>query len=138
MQFYVSNFVGPELTDILSALSCIGSMVLVLKFWKPRTIFRLEGDTPAIETPHRHTAGQLFAAWLPYLLLVLFVVTWGEASVKKAIDAFTNGMLPASLPKSPTTLNGLTVPGLHNLIMRVPPVVPARRHPTPRSTPSIG
>ena len=126
VQFYVSNFVGPELTDILSALSCIGSMVLVLKFWKPRTIFRLEGDTPAIETPHRHTASQLFAAWLPYLLLVLFVVTWGEASVKKAIDAFTNGMLPASLPKSPTTLNGLTVPGLHNLIMRVPPVVPAR------------
>ena len=41
VQFYVSNYVGPELTDILSSLSCIGCMVLVLKFWKPRTIFRL-------------------------------------------------------------------------------------------------
>ncbi len=46
VQFYVSNYMGPELTDILSSLSCIGAMVLVLKLWKPRTIFRLEGDTP--------------------------------------------------------------------------------------------
>ena len=46
VQFYVSNYMGPELTDILSSLSCIGAMVLVLKFWKPRTIFRLEGDRP--------------------------------------------------------------------------------------------
>ena len=44
VQFYVSNYMGPELTDILSSLSCIGAMVLVLKLWKPRTIFRLEGD----------------------------------------------------------------------------------------------
>ncbi len=44
VQFYVSNYMGPELTDILSSLSCIGAMVLVLKFWKPKTIFRLEGD----------------------------------------------------------------------------------------------
>ena len=37
VQFYVSNYIGPELTDILSSLSCIGAMVLVLKLWKPRT-----------------------------------------------------------------------------------------------------
>ncbi len=47
MQFYVSNYMGPELTDIMSSLTCIGVMVLVLKFWKPRTILRLEGDKPA-------------------------------------------------------------------------------------------
>ena len=46
MQFYVSNYVGPELTDILSSLTCIVVMVLVLKFWKPKTIMRLEGDKP--------------------------------------------------------------------------------------------
>ena len=45
VQFYVSNFWGPELTDIASSLTCIGVMVLVLKIWKPRTILRLEGDT---------------------------------------------------------------------------------------------
>ena len=30
-------------------------MVLVLKFWKPKTIFRLEGDKPAPTEKHTHT-----------------------------------------------------------------------------------
>src|SRR6516225_8516397 len=45
-QFLVSNFMGPELTDILSSLVCIVVMVLVIKAWKPPTILRLEGDQP--------------------------------------------------------------------------------------------
>jgi lactate permease len=122
VQFYVSNYMGPELTDILSSLSCIGSMVLVLKFWKPRTIFRLEGDRPVTPTAHGHSTGQIFMAWLPYMLLVIFVLSWGEITVKRAIDTFTNGLLPSFLPRSPTVMNGLTVPGLHNLVTRVPPV----------------
>jgi lactate permease len=122
VQFYVSNYMGPELTDILSSLSCIGSMVLVLKFWKPRTIFRLEGDRPVTGTTHGHSTGQVIVAWLPYMLLVIFVLTWGEVVVKRSIDTFTNGLLPSFLPRSATVLNGLTVPGLHNLVTRVPPV----------------
>ena len=86
VQFYVSNYMGPELTDILSSLTCIGSMVLVLKFWKPRTIFRLEGDMPATAAAHGHSAGQVVVAWLPYMLLVVFVLIWGEAAIKRAID----------------------------------------------------
>ena len=46
MQFFVSNYIGPELTDIVSSLTCIVVMVLVLKLWKPKTIMRLEGDKP--------------------------------------------------------------------------------------------
>src|SRR6516225_7803447 len=45
-QFLVSNFMGPELTDIMSSLVCIVVMVLVIKAWKPPTILRLEGDQP--------------------------------------------------------------------------------------------
>jgi lactate permease len=122
VQFYVSNTMGPELTDILSSLSCIGAMVLVLKYWKPRTIFRLEGDTPPVTAVHGHSTREVVAAWLPYMLLVIFVLSWGEVAVKRAIDTFTNGVLPSFLPKSATVLNGLTVPGLHNLVTRVPPV----------------
>jgi lactate permease len=125
VQFYVSNYVGPELTDILSSLSCIGCMVLVLKFWKPRTIFRLEGDQPASLVVHGHSAGQVLYAWLPYMLLVAFVLVWGEVAVKKVLDVFTNGLLPGWLPRSATVLNGLNVPGLHNQVLRVPPVTAA-------------
>ncbi len=47
VQFYVSNYMGPELTDILSSLSCITCTALVLKFWKPKNIFRFKTDLPA-------------------------------------------------------------------------------------------
>jgi lactate permease len=126
VQFYVSNYMGPELTDILSSLTCIGCMVLVLKFWKPKSIFRLEGERPASLELHRHTGGQVFVAWVPYLLLVVFVLVWGEPFVKLAFDKFTNGMMPGWLPKAAApTLNGITIPGLHNMILRVPPVTRA-------------
>jgi len=125
MQFLVSNTLGPELTDIASSLTCIIVMVAVLKLWKPRTIMRLDSDGPAKATVTHHPAGELFRAWLPYLLLVVFVLVWGEPSIKAAIDKWTNGLLPASWPKNATVLNGLNVTGLHNQIIRVPPVTAA-------------
>ena len=127
VQLYVSNQVGPELTDILSSLACIAAMVAVLKLWKPKTVFRFEGEKPAGTVLHGHSMSEVVIAWLPYLLLVAFVLTWGEASIKRAIDQFTNGLWPTWFPRSATVLNGLNVPGLHNLITRIPPVtnVPA-------------
>ena len=122
VQFYVSNYVGPELTDIASSLTCIGVMVLVLKLWKPPTIMRLDGDAP-VTAVKAHSGGEIFTAWLPYLLLVVFVLTWGEPGVKLAINRWTDSLLPAWIPQSPTVLNGLLVPGLHNVITRIPPVV---------------
>jgi lactate permease len=124
-QFIVSNFIGAELTDIASSLTCIIVMVAVLKLWRPRTIMRLEGDGPSTAAVKRHAPGAVFVAWLPYLLLVAFVLAWGEPSVKRSIDAWTNGLMPSWLPRNGTTANGLNVPGLHNQITRVPPVVSA-------------
>jgi len=125
VQFYVSNYMGPELTDILSALTGIGAMVLMIRFWKPKNVFRLEGEKPATVAPKRHTPGELFQAWLPYMLLVAFVLVWGTVTVKGRLDRFTDGLLPSFLPKNPNVLNGLNVPGLHNLITRIPPVTTA-------------
>ena len=125
MQFYVSNYMGPQLTDILSSLTCIVVMVAVLKLWKPANIMRLEGDKPASITLSKHTGGQIFTAWMPYLLLVVFVLAWGEPSIKVQIDRFTHGLMPSFLPKAATGLNGVEVWGLHNAIQRVPPVTPA-------------
>jgi lactate permease len=50
---------------------------------------------------------------------------WGYVPFKLGMDRFTNGLLPAFLPRNATALNGLNVPGLHNLIMRIPPVTAA-------------
>jgi lactate permease len=128
MQFYVSNYMGPELTDILSSLTCIIVMVLVLKLWKPKTIMRLEGDKPVTAAAHTHTPSEVFMAWSPYLLLVVFVLVWGEAEIKPTINRLGDSLLPAFLPNVDGTgplAERLMVPGLHNQITRIPPVVPA-------------
>jgi lactate permease len=124
MQFLVSNLVGPDLTDIMSSLTCIIVMVVVLKVWRPARIMRLAGEQAATTAPPRHAIGEIVMAWSPYALLVLFVLAVGAPSIKNAIDARTHAMLPEFFPKSPTVANGLFVPGLHNLITRVPPVTP--------------
>ena len=123
VQFFVSNHLGPELTDIMSSLTCIVVMVIVLKVWKPSEIMRLEGDKPVEVDAPVHPASAVFMAWLPYLLLVIAVLVLGAPAIKTAVDKWTNGLLPSFLPKNAGTLNGLNVPGLHNLITRVPPVV---------------
>lgn len=155
VQFAVSNYMGPELTDILSSLSCITCMALVLKFWKPKNVFRLEGDRPVAEpallnstgnghggvltyaTPARlkHSPGQIFAAWTPYILLVAFVLLWGHPPIKLKIDQATHAMFSSvltldSYKGDPTSskLNNLPVPWLHNQIDRVPPVTPSISH----------
>lgn len=127
MQFFVSNYVGPELTDIGSSLTCIFFMVLVLKFWKPANVLRLETDKPVAAvgaTLKRHTGGEMFMAWVPYLLLVVFVLTLGWPEIKVVVDRWTDSIMPSFLPHAATGLNVINVPGLHNLITRIPPVVP--------------
>ena len=131
MQLFVSNFMGPELTDIMSSLTCIGVMVLLMKLWKPKEIVRLEGDKPVSISATKHSPGQVFMAWLPYMLLVIAVLTFGEPNIKGKINAWTDGFMPDSVraepvthPTVPARLNRIGVPGLHNMITQVPPVVP--------------
>ena len=125
MQFLVSNYIGPDLTDIMSSLTCIVVMVVVLKLWRPKRIMRLETDQPVTAALRTHSAGEVFTAWLPYLLLVVFVLAVGAPMIKNAIDARTHAILPASIGKSPTVMNGVFVPYLHNQITRIPPVTAA-------------
>lgn len=131
MQLYVSNYIGPELTDIMSSLTCIVVMVLVMKLWKPKTIMRLEGDKPvAVAVTHR-SGGEVFMAWMPYLLLVIVVLLWGDADIKHKLNQWGDSLLPRSLPTVPETARNavrLMVPGLHNQIVQIPPVAPK---PTP-------
>jgi len=61
-------------------------------------------------------------AWMPYALLVAFVLVWGEADVKAAINAWTDQLWPSFLPMSESLPNRLEMPGLHNLVERIPPV----------------
>ena len=121
MQFYVSNYMGPELTDILSSLTCIVVMVAVLKLWKPKNIMRLEGDRPVtLAHVEAHRPARSSLAWLPYLLLVVFVLAWGEPDDqgRRSIAGPTACCPCVRCREARPALNGLNVPGLHNLITR--------------------
>ena len=50
VQFLVSNFVGPELTDIIAALVSMGCLALLLRVWRPRDTWQFEGE-PATAVP---------------------------------------------------------------------------------------
>jgi L-lactate transport len=110
VQFLVSNFVGPQLVDIMAALTAIVGLVLLFKVWQPKDSFVMAGDTAARVQPKAHGSGRTLLAWSPYLFLVVFVLIWGYPDTK-AILAQTTIRIPW--------------PGLHNLITRMPPVVGA-------------
>jgi lactate permease len=113
VQFLVSNYVGPQLTDILSSLAAIGAMVLVMRIWTPHDDFVLAGDHLPQRDPVHHRPAALIKAWSPYLLLVVFVLAWGNRAVSSLlVQAGT----------------AIPWPRLHEAVVRMPPVTP---EPTP-------
>ena len=54
VQFLVSNFVGPELTDILAALVSMGCLAVLLRFWRPAEVWQFAHETA---TPVRPRPG---------------------------------------------------------------------------------
>ncbi|MBX3277405.1 MAG: L-lactate permease [Acidobacteria bacterium] len=112
VQFLISNYHGPWIVDIAGAIASILSLVVLLRFWQPRRIWRFEGEQErdAAERqrsiPSRRDA---VAAWMPWVILSVLVFLWGLPQVK----AFLNGI---SAPE-------FHAPYLHRVVMRAPPVV---------------
>ncbi|MDA1476472.1 L-lactate permease [Bacillus changyiensis] len=99
-QYLSSNFLGPELPDILSAIISLVALAIFLKFWKPKRIFKFayEKETAAGQEARQlnsdkqtHSGGQVFKAWLPFLLLTALVSIWGIPSMKKALTGHYTG-----------------------------------------------
>lgn len=111
-QFLISNFVGPYLTDIVGSLCAILALIALLRVWHPAEHFHVEHHTAA-QSYRRHSVPEVIGAWLPYGLLVLFVLLWGLGGVKAFLDQATMKFL---------------WPGLHNVVVRTAPVV-ARNSP---------
>ncbi len=65
-QFLVSIFVGPELTDIFASLAALGSLVILLKVWKPKDRFQMRGDGPVRAQVSIGPREALLACWTPF------------------------------------------------------------------------
>jgi len=117
-QFLVSNYIGPELVDVIAAIVSMASLVMFLKVWKPKEIWRstsLKGHetdggvsiTPTIPTVHPRA--DVIRAWMPWCILTVFVFIWGLPDVKNYLNTIF-------APKFP-------IEGLHLMVEKIAPVV---------------
>lgn len=118
-QYLVSNFMGPELVDMIAAICSRACLVLFLKVWMPVEIWTSVslkgheqdgGQAGEAHVSTKHDRATVVKTWTPWVILTVFVFAWG-------------------LPTTKTWLNGIFAPkfaidGLRKLIEKMPPVVP--------------
>ncbi len=87
-QYLSSNLLGAELPDILSAIVSIVCTTAFLKIsgWQPKNIFRLDGETDFSKKSGLST-GEIVKAWVPFILLVAFVILWTQQGFKDLFKA---------------------------------------------------
>jgi lactate permease len=125
-QFVISNYINPWIVDIGASLISMGCLILFLKVWQPKVLWlspALSGKdesmatmtpaTPLDKTPL--TQGELFSALLPWIIVCVVMLIWGNGAFK----TWANSIFVYNYP----------VPDLHNMINVVPPVA---AKPTPQ------
>ena len=117
-QFLVSNYIGPELVDVIAAMSSMASLIIFLKFWKPKEIWKSASLKGHIENKNKKVViekkiiyqnSEVISAWMPWLILTISVFIWGLPFVK---DYLNNLFAPRFL-----------IYGLHQLVAKVAPAV---------------
>ena len=151
-QFLVSNYHGPMLVDVIAALISMACLTGFLKVWKPATVHTsaaLSGraDNSTVEADPDEKPSATFArdakpavmrAWMPWIILTVFVFAWGTQSFKNlfdtrpAIDPQTSSakLDPQGKPMreaNPIFAPTLTFATIHQQIEKVPPVVPVAK-----------
>jgi lactate permease len=112
MQFYWSNYQDAALVDIVGGIVTLIVLAFFFKLWKPKQVWRYAEEAHLQVHVQHFSRGRVLHAWSPYLLLSALVILWGIPPVKRLLDRTT-----VTLP----------VPGLHQQVIRVPPVV-AEQH----------
>ncbi|MEJ7646951.1 MAG: lactate permease LctP family transporter [Chryseolinea sp.] len=96
-QWFTANYMGPLLPDVMAGLASIISLMLLLKFWKPRSVWRFDNEEPSSFDPVlKYSGPAVLWAWSPFIIMTLFIVTWGMEPVKAILNNV--GMLKVSIP----------------------------------------
>ncbi len=126
-QFLVSTYHGPWLAAPIAGLSALGSLVVLLRFWKPKVLWAFNGEgelgperggsvNPRLTPAGAPASGRsVFLAWMPWGLLTLVLLVWGVPLFQTAIDRIFSAEFP--------------MPYLHQLVRRMPPIEVAQAAP---------
>jgi lactate permease len=119
-QFLISNYITFTLAAIGAAVVCLICLRAFLYVWQPATIWtstalRVRDDSAATMPPPkamgpRASTREIAMAWMPWAILAVILGLWGAPAVRAAL----NGLFAPAFP----------IEGLHQLVQRVPPVVP--------------
>jgi lactate permease len=105
-QWSVASYLGPYLPDLIASLSAMAALVVLLRFWHPRTVFRFDHDAPVETEARAYPMSDVVRAWSPYLALTAIVLLWGVPPIKAVLNR-TTVMVP--------------VPGLDDAIAKPAP-----------------
>lgn len=115
VQFAVANFHGPWLVDVAGGLVSLAALALFLRFWQPRETWHFPDEDASAkqssQTEPQYTTRQVISAWVPWVLLSLFVFVWGLPQTKEVLGV---------------TSVKVNVPGLNAVMARDRPVVAER------------
>ena len=113
-QYLTSNFIGPELPDVTSAIVSIVATTVFLKFWKPKNVMKVVELENVVQTSH--TTAQVFKAWSPFIVLSVMVTIWTTKWFKAF---FAKGQIFAD------TIFKFEFSAIHNMIFKMPPITSA-------------
>lgn len=99
----------------MSAIITLVGLVILLRFWKPATIWRFEGEKPTVLTGNGYSFGEVIRAWIPFIILAVMVFFWGLPQFKAFLDGISGSI----------ATKGFAWPMLDGMVSRTVPVVPA-------------
>ena len=126
-QFLISNFIGPELADLLAAIVGVVAVVALLAVWRPREEWHFPNEPVAEEREsyERPPLGRTLLAWSPFIVIVaifLLAQIGPIANTLKGIESAIN--FPTAAPNEQGTI-AVGWPGLDGQVTRQPPAVDA-------------
>ncbi len=81
-QYPVATHLGPYLPDVTGSIVCFAALLVLLKFWQPRTVLGYGGKPiksekgSADRKAHGLSRAELVQAWMPFIVLIIVVVLW--------------------------------------------------------------
>jgi lactate permease len=114
-QYLLATYNGPWLAAPIAGLSCIAALIVLLRFWRPRELCRLDAEgnlvpapEPGPSTETQETPRRIFEAWRPWGILTILILIWGVPQFQAALDRIF--------------ALEFQMPWLHGLVRRMPPV----------------